>query len=151
MFHASFACACVIIYKTPALGNVVIKSQDFLVSTHVIRAYYIQKLISYKSGRQPNIASVYEIHPHRSSQFVRTRSLDITREQPDRLLIQACTHARALSHTHTNAFCWCHASKSNITTTRSRDVVKIQFILEQATKAQKGSRCVALLFLHPRR
>jgi len=26
-------------------------------------------------------------------------------------------------------------------------VVKIKFILEQATKAQKGSRCIALLIL----
>ena len=29
--------------------------------------------------------------------------------------------------------------------------VKVKFSLEQATKAQKGSRCIALLFLQPRR
>jgi hypothetical protein len=35
---------------------------------------------------------------------------------------------------------------------RARKVkVKVKFTLEQATKAQRGSRCIALLFLQPRR
>ena len=29
-------------------------------------------------------------------------------------------------------------------------VRRVKFTLEQATKAQRGSRCIALLFLHPR-
>jgi hypothetical protein len=29
--------------------------------------------------------------------------------------------------------------------------VKVKFTLEQATKAQMGSRCIALLFLQPQR
>jgi hypothetical protein len=29
--------------------------------------------------------------------------------------------------------------------------LKVKFILEKATKAQRGSRCIALLFLQPRR
>jgi uncharacterized integral membrane protein len=29
--------------------------------------------------------------------------------------------------------------------------VKVKFALEQATKAQRGTRCIALLFPHPRR
>ena len=29
--------------------------------------------------------------------------------------------------------------------------VKVKFSLEQATKAQRGSRCIALLFLQPQR
>jgi len=28
-------------------------------------------------------------------------------------------------------------------------MVKVKFTLEQATKAQRGSRCIALLFLQP--
>ena len=28
--------------------------------------------------------------------------------------------------------------------------VKVKFSLEQATKAQKGSRCIAILFIQPR-
>jgi hypothetical protein len=35
--------------------------------------------------------------------------------------------------------------------TRITGKVKVQFTLEQATNAQTGNRCVALLFLRPRR
>ena len=38
----------------------------------------------------------------------------------------------------------CHIEKKTVK-------VKVSFSLEQATKAQRGSRCIALLFLHPRR
>jgi len=59
MFHASFVCVIIYKKKKPALGNSVIKNQDFPVSTHVIWIHYIQKRISYKKGSQPNMASVY--------------------------------------------------------------------------------------------
>jgi hypothetical protein len=47
----------------------------------------------------------------------------------------AHAHARAHTHTHTHTYI-------------NKD--KVKFILEQATKAQRGSRDIALLFLEPR-
>ena len=39
----------------------------------------------------------------------------------------------------------------NFTFSRVKVKVKVKFSLEQTTKTQTGSRCIALLFLQPRR
>ena len=44
----------------------------------------------------------------------------------------------------------CQRQSSGTSQYNAKVKVKVKFSLEQATKAQRGSRCIALLFLQPR-